>query len=132
MPDEYTQFEFEGALRQCPQCGASGNAIIPVLVHHFLIQDRKGLIAGQFGIRHSVACSPAITAVKLGNAVQMSTIEPMHVNCARCLATKEWRDAVFPLYEKFAAGLVDSNQIPRFTPEAQAVMEGLGWRLILS
>lgn len=124
---ELIQFEFEAATRRCPQCGATGDAIIPILIHHFLIQDPNGLITGQFGIMHSIACAPKATILKLAAVVQVQSIEPFLVNCPRCLDSQAWRDAAQPLCEKFATGLVDARMMTKPTPEAKAKMEELKW-----
>ena len=121
-------FEFDGIKRLCPQCGASGDAVIPILIHHFLISDREGPIVGRLGLRLRVACSRLITRDKLASAVQMSTKECWLVNCPRCLETPEWEAAALPLFEKSALGLVDANLLPRFTVEAEKRMEVLQWR----
>jgi hypothetical protein len=88
-------FNFLAEEPVCPKCKADRRqpehreTVIPLVVYHFLVEDKGGPIIGK-GKRWKIACKPD---AKIGfkGLYMHGTRDGLVVNCPECLATAEWK-----------------------------------------
>lgn len=95
VPPGERYFEFTSDHDRCPKCTMGPPCVYKKALIHMMIQDPKGPIRGDLGIRYRIVCDPKRTYLATAKNGEAVTVDTNAINCPGCIKTlQEYADRI--------------------------------------